>query len=249
MQRFPGNGRGHVFAGTWILAALGIAILLVGTPSATAAVSPAGTSVHTAPYSGAESASFIGEPIGCGGSLSLPVLPYLNMTSGQAFESIQTSAKSCGTTNTTVYLESATGFTSTPFTTSAELHRLSANWMLNFTVKLVAKPGASQSARAQFAVYFEFQLIDRTTETMYYQNNYPELYSIVSSGTYSHTYTSVSESVYLNATLVKGHSYEYVVQALAAVEVFVMHGTSSASASVNMGSAGRNAFLASVTRT
>jgi hypothetical protein len=241
------RGTGRSRAAAWVAAAVGLVVLLVGSASAAPVSSTVLAVVHSAPYTGTLDDTFVGEPTGCGISANFPVLPFFNLTMGQALESVKASAHSCGAANSTVYLQSAAGFTSTSFTASNGLHHLTSNWVLNFSANLSAIRGTgSQVARAMFAVYLEFELFDRTSGFTFYQSNYPELFG---SGTSSVTYPEVRETVFLNATLVKGHSYEYEVEVLVAVEVFVTNGNSRASASVNLGSGGRNALLTSVTRT
>ena len=244
----PGS-RGRYRTSLGIGAAVFLVTLLVGGASAAPAPPSVSSVIHHAPYTGTLDDTFIGEPTGCGISANFPVLPFFNLTMGEGLESVKATAHSCGSANSTVYLQSATGFTSTAFTTTTGIHHLTSNWVLNFSASLSAKPGGGgQEARANFAVYLEFELVDKTSSATFYQSNFPELFAIATSGGFSQSYPQVHDTVYLNASLVKGHSYVYEVEALVAVEVFVTHGTSSASATVNMGSGGRGALLPSVTR-
>jgi hypothetical protein len=237
-------GVGAGVAGTFVLV-----VLLVGTTSAVPLTTAATASTVGAPYSGTVETGFLGNPLGCGIGADFPVLPFFNLTSGQALASVKATAHSCGSTNASVYLQSNAGFTSASYKTTTGVHHLAAHWLLTFSVSLSAKPGtAGHAVRAQFAVYFQFELFDRTTGLTYYQGNYPEIYDTVTSGTYSHTYTKLSESVFLNATLIKGDSYEFEAQAVIAVESFVGPGTGTASASVTMGSGADQALLSSVVR-
>lgn len=235
------------YARVSILAAVGVVALLVGTAAATPVAAGTTTVTYVAPYSGTEYTVLILEPTGCGLGVSLPVLPLFDLTDGVALESAGATAHSCGSANSTLYVEAAAGVTSGTFTTKAGAHHLTANWDLDLSARLSVTHGSSGSARAEFAVFFEFLLFDRTSGTTMYQNSYPDLYDIITSGTYSHSYPQVSESVYLNATLDKGHSYAFEAVALIVVTVFVKDVSSSASASVNLGSGSKGATLTSVT--
>ena len=235
--------------GLGISAGVALVVLLVANATAAPVSAKTSTVTDAAPYSGTEYTSLIIQPSGCGTGATLPVLPYFDLDTGIGFESIGATAASCGSENSTVYAESAAGFVSTAFKAKAGTDTLTANWVLNFAVDLVATHGSgTEAAHAEFAVFLDFELIDTTTNSMVYQSNYPELYDLITSGSYVHTYSAIPETVDIYSSLVKGQMYEYEAVAYAAVLVFVTPGANSASATVTMGSGGEEATLSSLTR-
>ena len=241
--------RGRSSIGLGISAAVALVVLLVGNAAAAPVTAKKTSVTDEAPYSGSEYTVLIIEPSGCGTGVSLPVLPYFDLSTGIALESVGATAVSCGSANSTVYAESAAGLVSTSFKAKAGTDTVTSSWLLSFSVDLVATHGTgTEAAHAEFAVFLEFELLDVTTNSVIYQSNYPELYDEITTGTYTHTYTDIPETVDIYSSLVKGQMYEYEAVALAAVLVFVTPGSDSASASVTMGSGAEGATLSSLTR-
>jgi hypothetical protein len=245
--------QGRLGRGIGIAGAITVVTLFVGSAAAAPSIIASPATTYRAPYSGVEDSnefgllSGSGGPI-CGVSESFPVSPIFNMTSGHANQSVKAAAHSCGPGTSFASPEEDAGFVSMAYTTTSGLHHLKANWALDFAVRLAATPGgASQSATASFSVTTQFYLLDETNGSMFNSNNSPYVIYQITSGTYSHDYPSIHLSIYLNATLVKGHTYQFGVFLYVGASASVSPGTSKAFASINLGSGGRNAFLASIT--
>ena len=239
---------GRVSGGLGIAAAMVVVLLFVGSAAAAPAISAASTVTYKAPYSGAAYGTINDYSTGCGVAMSAPVLPVMNLTSGYAFESVKASARSCGGQNGTGNVQAVESFFSSTFNaTTKGLHRWTSEWVANFSVKLKATPGGpTQPAMAGFAVNANFQLIDTTNGSEFFPSTVPIVELYISTGTYSHSYAHLHQVVQLNVTLAKGHTYLFIAEMSIYVYVAVSPGASTASASVNMGSNGRNAFLESV---
>lgn len=239
--------------GLAVAAAIGVALLFIGSAAATPVSAAAASMTDKPPYSGLEASNDFGLLSGSGGPIcgvaeSFVLAPFFNMTTGHANESVKATAHSCGPGTSWASPEEAAGFDSSNFTTTSGMHHIKATWVIDLSAKLVATPGSpSQSAESYFIVDTQLYLLDLTNASVFDQANYPFLVFSITSGTYSHTYPKVVQTVFLNATLAKGHIYEFGVFVYLDVYASVSPGTSSASASANMGSGGRNAFLSSVT--
>ena len=169
------------------------------------------------------------------------------MTTGIANESVKATARSCGNVDSSVGVDEIIQFETTSFSVAKTgLHHLKAIWVLNFSVSLRATSGAApQSAGAAFAVLSEIELENETTGV--YVNVVSSGLSYgISSGTYAHSYPHLHEPVDLNLTLVAGDQYAVFVYVTAGVSATVTPGTCNASASLNMGSGGRDAVLSSI---
>lgn len=242
----------RVGGGLAIAAAIGVALLFLGSAAATPVGVAAASVTDKAPYTGVESSNEFGLLSGSGGPIcgvaeSFLVAPFFNLTTGHANESVKATAHSCGPGTSFAEPEEMAGFTSASYTTTSGMHHIKATWTIDLSAKLVATPGGpSQTAEAYFIVTTQLYLLDLTNSSVFDQANYPYLIYEITSGTYSHVYPKVVQELYLNATLVKSHSYEFGVFVYLTVYASVSPGTSSASASANMGSGGRNAFLSSV---
>jgi hypothetical protein len=197
------------------------------------------------PYSGTEN-GYVSETLsGCGITASNPVLPFFNLTTGQAIESAKVTARSCGTANSSAYTNLVATFTGRPFTPTGGLHHLKQNWVLDLVSTLTVTSG-SGAPNALFSVDLSFQLTDLTGGGTL-SGGIVTLSNEIFSGSYSQGHTGLHRSTYYNTTMNATHSYEFVAQVQISVGVFVPPGSNSASAFVNMGSGGRNAFLASIT--
>jgi len=227
------------------------AALLVNTASAASLATPATKITYKAPYGGISGTGFGGVSSGCGLAATLLVYPFFNLTTGVGTESDKVTAHSCGTANGTLSLDSSTGLNGTTFTTTTGLHHFVANWVLTFSVDLVATPGgASQSALAYYIVLGGLNVFDTTNNMTYRagQADVPGLTHYITSGTYTRTFTKVHETTYLNVSLVSGHMFRMQVGVAVVLYLSVSPGSSSASATVNLGSGGKHGVLTSFTR-
>jgi hypothetical protein len=227
---------------------IGVALLFVGNAAAAPLTNAKYAGTNKAPYSGREYGDVFDDDTGCGTSIAVPVLPIFNLTTGYANESVQETAHSCGSHNASAEVEAEAEFITTSFTVTTGLHHVTINWVADFSVKLAASPGSSgtQAAEGGFAEFENAELLDLTNGSAFYSSNVPSVTVYIQSGTYSHVYPHVHQTGYINATLTSAHSYELIVDVVASVYVFATPGSSSASASMNMGSAGRDAVLSSI---
>jgi hypothetical protein len=247
------RGPGMFRSGLGVVGAIAVVVLFLGSAAAAPAIVARPAATFAPPYSGVEATNIFGELSGTGGPIcgvaeSFPVDPSFNLMTGISNQSVKATARSCGPGTSFASPEESAGFLSSNFTTSSGLHRMKATWILDFAVRLVATPGGgSQSAVADYAVTTQFYIDDLTNYSVVNANY--TAYSIVqiTSGTYTHHFLSLHLADELNATLVKGHVYQVVVALYVGAYASVSPGTSSASAWINMGSAGRSGFLASVT--
>lgn len=220
-----------------------LALLVLAAPLAAGAST---SSVLKAPYSGAPDAGVEWEAQGCGYKTSTPVVPAFDLTSGVAKETVVTSAKSCGSTESGIEAAVAAGLNSSAtFTTTTGSHKIAVAWTLKFTVTLTASPAPSQSAVAESAVFAEATLYDSTTGISYSIGVFDQQnYSF--NGTFSHTFT-VKVTLSASLALLSGQTYQVETLAEAFAISSASPGASSASATVNVGSAGDSAKLTSIT--
>jgi hypothetical protein len=234
--------------GPGVLAALGVVALLLGTATATPAISTGSAVRYVAPYSGTVTISTQPNPSGCNASAKFPVKPSFNLTTGLASVSEKAAASACPPLADSSSTEGASvGFTSSPFTSKGGFQHLKLALTLDFSAKLVASPGSStQTVWARFYVIASFTVYDQTTSTTLATNSSQQIEVTIYSGTYAHTYSHAHLFSYVNATLVTSDSYYFVAQIEDITTVYMTPGTSTASASLNMGSGGRSGDIASV---
>jgi len=238
----------NVSGGLAIAAGLGVALLLLGSVAASPLTVAKYAVTDTSPYSGTEYGLVFDEIKGCGTTTAIPVLPFFNLTTGHATESVQETAHSCGSHNGSAEVEAEAEFITSPFTVTTGLYHLTINWVANFTVKLAATPGSSgtQAAEGGFAEIEDAELLDLTNGSAFYASNVPSESVYIQSSTFAHAYPHLHQTGFINATLASTHSYEVIVDVTASVYVFATPGASTASASMNMGSGGRGALLSSI---
>jgi hypothetical protein len=241
--------RTRVFRAAPSVVAVAVMVLFVGGATA----SPVPTSSATAlkaPYSGYAVGELTASDGGCGRSLSIPVLPAFNLTTGIANESAATSAHSCGTADSYISVELLAGLESATFTGKGGLQHLKATWVLTLTAKVKDAPGPSpQFVTAGFVVSGLLYIIDLTNGTEWTSSSPSVSYIFTGAGSLSHTYSKVHVTAYLNATLKASHTYSYAVLVATSVGVNLTPGTCAGSASVNMGSGGKSASLATLSFT
>jgi hypothetical protein len=243
--------RTMVRTGGWAAVAVVFAVLLVGSASGAPAPSVASpvTKTWSAPYTGGAGFSLIiGTTDGCS-AVGLPVPPSFNTTTGVGYLSSNGSARSCPGVNSSLLWEMDDVLEGPSSTTTTGVHDLKASWGLNFAVDLAAHRGkATQNATASFEVEIILELVKLTSSQSLPGTTNSTLYSqSIYTGTYSHTYRKVPVTTDFNATLSKKAHYAFEAYVYSEIYLFVSPGSSSASASVNMGSAGNDVVLKSVT--
>jgi hypothetical protein len=239
------------FAAISVAGVVGIAVLLVSSAAASAALTPRPSAPLTAPYTGTETAYAVvllggtNGPI-CGVAGSFPVSPFFNTTTGYANMSAKATSASCGPGTSDASAMAQAGFTSSPITGLSGLHHMKVNWVLDFSVKLSSTAPGTSTAEVYFYVETSAWIYDVNNGTTFFQQNYPEVNVGFTSGTYTHSY-KVHQTDYNNATLVKKHSYLIEVFVTIGAFASVPPGSSTASALVNMGSNNKHGYLTSIT--
>ena len=230
--------------------AVGLVALLAGGAVAAPAASHPSLVSYGPPYTGTTSAVLFGVVSGCGASGGYPVFPGFNLTTGNATSTQKAASKSCGGASTSSSFAAIISFETLAFTTTAGLHHIKAVWTLRYTVSLAATPGPTgQSASASYSVQLSLYLYDRTNGTTFFQNHTVIVSSAITTGAYTHVFAGLKKTVYLNATLVAGHSYQIQAEISASAATSVSALGSTSSAMLNMGSAGKAGTMTSLTRT
>jgi len=241
-------------AGTGVLAAavIGTVLLFVASSAASPLTAKAASFSEKPPYAGTSNSNEFGQLSGSGGPLcgvtqKFPTTPFFNLTTGHANVSANATSRSCGPGTSFASPEESAGVATANFTTTSGLHHIKATWILDFSVKLRATPGsASQSALAYILITLQLYLFDATNFTVVTQNNSPYLDYSISSGTFDHNFNKITETLFLNATLVSGHEYSLATNVYLNAYAGASPGHSSAFATGNMGSGGRSAYLSSL---
>jgi len=206
---------------------------------------------YTAPYSGVEGAAISTLTDGCSAKLKFPIQPFFNLSTNRGTASVQVTVKSCGSANTSALAMVSAGFEGNPFSPSKSgVDHLKATANFDFKFSIVATPGGvGQFAEASYGVAVGFDyLLDVTNGTSYVDTFTSGVGGVISSGTSSSGFTNLHLTSYLNASLLKTHMYRIGVGFDIQVFAFVTPGSSSASALVNMGSAGEHSNLLDVIR-
>jgi hypothetical protein len=237
------RSRTLTFCTTAVVVFVGV-VVLASPMTAAAPTLSRSSSTHKAPYAGTPLSEVITYLYGCG-KYSTPVYPSFNLTTGRTVGSVSVSMTSCGKNNETgdVYFVSGLG-SGRAFGSSTGDHKVTARWSLSDSISLSAQsggPGQYASAVAYVGV-FAF-VYDQTNESYLNVGSKLTTYANASApSTTNYTYhVTLSSSLFL----VKGHSYVVETYVLVEVLVNLSPGSSSASASVNMGSAGKQAALTS----
>jgi hypothetical protein len=226
-------------------AGVSLLALLVLVAPLTAGAHPATVTVK-APYQGSQDAGFDWVAQGCGFHISTPVSPAFNLTTGVGKLGVAASVKSCGSGESGLYSAAAVGLNSTTtFTTTTGSHTITVHWTFKYTVKLTATVGGpGQGAFAEgfvgaIATLYDSTAGTSTTIASYFTGN------ATSSGSFGATFT-VKVTLSHALALVSGHVYQVETVAEVGLDVGVSPGTSSASATTNMGSSGDSAKLTSI---
>jgi hypothetical protein len=244
------RARRRIHAGAWAGVAVGLIVLLVGSAAGAPAVTPATTMKYKAPYAGTEDALVADYTSGCGASGSFPVTPFFNLTTGHATAAVTAAATTCGSENDSSLSEALAEFIGKTFVAKAGAVEVVASWIVTFSSSLAATAGSvSQEASAYSDVLAFLFVEDASTDSQTSASNIPSVFYQISMGTYSHTYTGVKLTSYLNVTLVAGEKYYVIAEVEIVGDAFVTTGTGagSASASVMMDKGVKHAILKSVT--
>ncbi len=235
--------------GLGVAVAVAAVALMVGSAAA-APSALAATTKYTAPYTGYGFGGVDLLPIGCGQTASASVLPQFNLTTGKAVADAKDSSKSCGSANSSVEIVLYAEYGSNDFKTSSGVHNLTATWSLTLKVNLTAKSGGSgQVAESFFAADAETYIFDETNSTEFSSTTPAVLDDFIESGSYSHTYSSVKAQSWVDAKLVKSHTYAIGVDLIIYIATGVTPGKSTATASLTMSGGKDAATLKSITLT
>jgi hypothetical protein len=177
------------------------------------------------------------------------VPPTFNATTGVGHLSSNGSARSCPGANSSLLWEMNDVLEGPSFPSATGVPDLKASWGLNFAVALAAHRGtAPQNATASYEVEIILPLINRTSNQNLAGTTTSVLHAHgIYAGTDSHTYRKVPVRTEFNTTLSKKAHYAFEAYVYSEISLFASPGSSSASASVNMGSAGNEVVLRSVT--
>lgn len=233
---------------TTAIAAIAIAMVFVGNAAASPIVVAKGSTKYAAPYSGTGIGLVGLLTTGCGTTASAAVLPGFNLTSGIGIASVKVGAHGCGGANSSEDSVIELGLLGPKFTTTSATHNLTANWTLHFTESLAATPGGSKPvALAECEVTAYTEILDTTNGSSFFALHDPVGFQEITTGNYSHTYSSVKLVAWFDGKLVKGHDYEFEVEIQVDLATLAGVGKNSASAAVNIGSGSNSATLTSVT--
>ncbi len=231
-----------------VAAAVAVAAVALMVGSASASPSAlAATTKYTAPYTGESYSGLELDQQGCGQTATASVLPFLNLTSGKVTADAKTTSKSCGTTNSTVEIILYSDYESASFTGTAGSHNLTAIYSLSLKVNLTAKPGGTgQVAYGYIAVAVGTSIFDETNQTTFSSDNGFQIEAYEESGSYLHTYSALKAESWVEAKLVKSHSYVLGVDLVIYLFSGVTPGTSKASATLTMAGGKDAATLKSI---
>ncbi len=232
--------------GLGAVVAVAAVALMVGSASASPAAL-ATTTKYTAPYPGYGFSGVDLLPAGCGQTASVSVLPQINLTTGKAIADAKDSSRSCGTANSSVELVLYADYESGEFTTTAGVHNLTATWSITLKINLTAKSGGTgQLAESFFAADAATYIYDETNSTEFGSTTPAVLDNFIESGSYSHTYSSVKAQSWVDAKLVKSHTYAFGVDLIIYIATAVTPGKSTATASLTMSGGKDGATLKSI---
>jgi hypothetical protein len=200
------------------------------------------------PFSGTPIAAVSAGFGGCGASASWARAPFFNLTTGHGVLSAMGKAVACGSTLSDASVYAYTGYYSSTFTLgSGGHHKLTETWVLSYSIDLVATPGGpTHPASSTSDVYLDSYIYDTTNHTYISPVHAANLYNSISTGSLVKTFTGVHFVGYLNGTFAAGHVYYVVAEIVVEAYVTAGPGSGSASALVNMGTAGKHAVLSSI---
>lgn len=220
-----------------------IALLVVVSPLASARPTPANSVTVGPPYSGSAVSFKLLTLEGCGVA-KIPVKPTFNLTTGISKGSASLSMKSCGSKNGSGSLTIYAGLGESPtfITSTSGKMKVAAHWKFDYTVSVAAKVGGpGEYAECQVDVGAIAFVIDQTLDEYYTIGENENVFYCTSTPT---TYTeSYSFTIGEAFDFVAGHSYYLMTYVFGNPLVYVSTGTSTASGSVNFGTAGEHGKL------
>jgi hypothetical protein len=247
----PRKPRANRWVGSTIvtLGVIAVALLVLsGSVAANPAALPRSSKAYTAPYTGEESADLFTSETGCGNTISVPVAPDFNLSTGSGVASFSTGSTACGGANSSSSVSALVGLFAPAFTpTSRATYHFTAHWTVSFTVNLTANSGASfGSAIASFFVYGENELYN-SNATKFYESTSSPVANVIGSGTYSHQYVDLSFTVTLNETLSpRSHqSWTFATFLNAEISTLASPGSVMGEATMDIASGGNHCTLTS----
>jgi hypothetical protein len=240
------RSRLRVLAIAPVVAVLAVGLMMVLTPLAAASsAAPAATTTLKAPYSGESAGDVNWANTGCGNKYSLPAFPDFNLTKGVFTGTEISTAKSCGSANSTLFGEIQGSYATYEWTAAAGTYSVSANWAVADTVTLSAVTGGSHPGAGSYAVVGVYaEIVDTTNGTTLNIGSNSTTYVSSAGTTTSHNSYKVPLTAQL--TLVAGHKYILVTGIYVEVNAFVLVGSNSASSEVKLSGSGNKATLSSV---
>ena len=248
-QRFGHRHKGTFWATA--IAAVALTALMVCLPVSSAAPVGADASATSmtfkAPYPGTGSQILLVGSYGdCGYSYKTPVSPVFNVTTGVFKGSGNVTARSCGPSNVSSYLEPYGGVYPSymTFTRIGGKHTVTLHWTVRFSYTITAKNDSQSSASADVFVEDYSDVLDDTNGS-FFSSTGAFWYDSTTSGTLSGSVT-VHFTAFINGTFAKKHVYEVDPELWVFLSASASVGGASASAALNMGTNGNSAKLTSV---
>ena len=228
-----------------------MALLVLSAPlGAATATHP---SILIAPYTGLPQAGALMATSGCGGTLSVLSWPTFVLSTGIGTTSMSVAAKPCAdlSGSDSAAILSFFGYNGSAFVQAATgSHTVTAKFSDSWNATVKAKPGPTpQTASASVAVLGFVDLFDLTNGTEPASGLVFMLSLFVtSSAAHSVKVGAIFKATTSSAKLVKGH--HYYLQVVVDVDLssaVTSIGSSSAMATLNLGTAGNHVKLVSVT--
>jgi hypothetical protein len=220
-----------------------VALLLTAASAAAAPVLSART--HSAPYTGQANQAAFWSTQGCGTGFDLKKLPEFNLSKGTFAGSEVSTARSCGTTTSSLFGEIEGSFSSNEFNVSNGTYTVSAHWKILDTIVLAATSGAGGITAGSYVVVGAYAELDDVTSGTSWQFGNASAYYGNSTSASSQNY-SYPLNFSAKFHLVAGQAYELVTGVYVEVNAFASGAKSTASAAANIGTAGKKASLTSV---
>jgi hypothetical protein len=245
----PTNHRRKILGGAFAASAL--ALLVVFSPFSQAAPVHAPV-VYTAPFHGKTGVGTILQSIDCKVTGSFTKAPVFTRSSGLEQLSEKSTARSCPSALSYGW-ETVTGdaaFWTLPFHAPSGLYHVVVKWRVTWSAKLVASLGPTNSGSAHASSFLVgvVYLYDSSNLTYLPGSNSWGAYNITYNGTVT-LHSTALVTLYLNQTVRSSDIYNIATQIDVSASAWAAaFGPSSASASVNLGTAGNGAKLLSITR-
>ncbi|MGA9839608.1 MAG: hypothetical protein WBF81_09390 [Thermoplasmata archaeon] len=250
-RRNPAKRPGRWIGGIAAAAALVVVLFLV--PTTLGAVSPAASTIFTAPYKGLpEDATFI-DTEGCGATIALSVGPSFVAKTGVGTYSGTTSSKACpdqfGEDSSDIIAE--VGYNGSLWKQTAS-GKATATALFNLSWKASVKASTAspkQSADASVSILIELAVVSASTQEVVASGLTLALTMEVTNGTMtSHKVDYTLKCATDAGKLVSGKQYYLTAEIEIVQESDVTStGSSSASTSLNMGTGGNEAQMVSIT--